>query len=729
MSMLQLLSIARFFRALLGRLATASLQLGLPFFSTVFPYRHQEPVDDKTIRLIRLPDNIDLLDFSHSSHLSLTIDSYSLAACPPYLALSYTWGPSDRDSPPYQRHDRQPIQVNGRRFLVYPNLRGALRQLAISRPGQHVWIDGICINQNDPVERSVQVAIMDRIYSGADETIIWLGASNERSEKGLQKLRDMSKDATTKIMEWGASQTAGTVFIADDTEQLARSGLPATTADEWLDLSDVFSRAWFQRVWVIQEVALSKNPTVLVGGLSVAWSTLGNAASLIVSSNAALGLFGVVGSAKHLLALIEGVSLAAMLHMLCEWCQGDQSVYHTVFQSMDFAVGIGTSSQADLLSLLMASKGFRASLPQDKIYGFLGILNHMAKAKSLPVSTIKVDYVSPPDEVLRSLGCYLYEETQSLHLLSHAGEAARWAPSPNPTWIPTFENANYPVLSPHFSKIKQYNASRSFPPTFQIVRQPALRLQVQVASPTLGSVEELGETWQEFNKGNFINSISMLLHCGDGNIYAPTSQSVVEAFWRTLIMDTDTSSRPASNPELLSSSFKSWFQLIAMTALMKARQHSAEIFEVFDSLEPLFTLANSRDTTNLLPKSADMIKLLFSLGFFHDPNVPLMTETESNALTMRLGAEAASYEAVLRPAFVIARRLVRTVRGYLCLVPSGAQIGDKIMIVKGCPAPLVLRKVPEEPDCLRVIGDVYVHGAMFGEHILDDVQWRDVSLA
>jgi hypothetical protein len=77
---------------------------------------------------------------------------------------------------------------------------------------------------------------------------------------------------------------------------------------------------------------------------------------------------------------------------------------------------------------------------------------------------------------------------------------------------------------------------------------------------------------------------------------------------------------------------------------------------------------------------------------------------------------------------LVARRLSRTVRGYLCLVPSGTKVGDKIMIVRGYHIPLVLRRVAGQDDCFHLIGDAYVHGAMYGEHVADDTVWRDITI-
>jgi hypothetical protein len=55
-----------------------------------------------------------------------------------------------------------------------------------------------------------------------------------------------------------------------------------------------------------------------------------------------------------------------------------------------------------------------------------------------------------------------------------------------------------------------------------------------------------------------------------------------------------------------------------------------------------------------------------------------------------------------------------TDQGLLGLVPKGTEVGDRIVIIDGCPTPFVIRSVPDTNDHL-VVGSCYVHGIMYGE--------------
>lgn len=96
------------------------------------------------IGLIRLLTLQPSLDFSADIECTISHDAIDQAK---YTALSYTWGSVE---------DKQFISLNGHRFSVTKNLFLALQDL---RGSEHlkIWIDAICINQEDVDERTNQV--------------------------------------------------------------------------------------------------------------------------------------------------------------------------------------------------------------------------------------------------------------------------------------------------------------------------------------------------------------------------------------------------------------------------------------------------------------------------------------------------------------------------------------------------------------------------------------------
>jgi hypothetical protein len=89
-----------------------------------------------------------------------------------FEALSYTWG---------DPHFPRSIFLNGYSLKVTESLYQALVQLRLSHKERLLWIDAICINQEDGRDRNHQVAYMHRIYKLATQVLVWLGPKAGKS--------------------------------------------------------------------------------------------------------------------------------------------------------------------------------------------------------------------------------------------------------------------------------------------------------------------------------------------------------------------------------------------------------------------------------------------------------------------------------------------------------------------------------------------------------------------
>jgi hypothetical protein len=106
-----------------------------------------------------------------------------------YKALSYVWVDTAK---------KIPIKLDGRGFHVTSNLESALRYLRYPQVARRLWVDAICINQADVVERSVQVVRMRTIYRLAQAVLIWLGKESEEPDgEGAEGLRAPAADVFT----------------------------------------------------------------------------------------------------------------------------------------------------------------------------------------------------------------------------------------------------------------------------------------------------------------------------------------------------------------------------------------------------------------------------------------------------------------------------------------------------------------------------------------------------
>ena len=100
----------------------------------------------------------------------------------PYKALSYVWG---------EEEAIHTVYVNEAPFRIRPNLYDLLLQFR-SQEHSYLWIDQLCINQQDFMERNSQVQLMSSIYAQADRVYAWLGTASQNSDMVMEILQDDS---------------------------------------------------------------------------------------------------------------------------------------------------------------------------------------------------------------------------------------------------------------------------------------------------------------------------------------------------------------------------------------------------------------------------------------------------------------------------------------------------------------------------------------------------------
>jgi hypothetical protein len=144
-----------------------------------------------------------------------------------YCCLSYRWGNPSRH--------HYFIRINGKRFAVRRNLFNYLRVLRTSIPlmstqSEPMWIDALCIDQDNPQERNHQVAQMGEIYSEARCVYVWLG--NIPHPATLERLSVTSQDRMKDV-------------------SLLRKGR--------VNANIITQNEYWNRTWIIQEVILARH--------------------------------------------------------------------------------------------------------------------------------------------------------------------------------------------------------------------------------------------------------------------------------------------------------------------------------------------------------------------------------------------------------------------------------------------------------------------------------------
>ena len=145
-------------------------------------YEYQRPPEegDYTYQPLEEKDSIRLLRVhpakTFDAPLVCDLRTTKLSDKQDYAALSYTWGPLV--------FDRQML-LNGRPFYTTSNLSHALH-LFRATGWQMIWVDAICINQADLVEKSRQILLLRPIFSQALCVFVCLGISGPDGHSAMQ---------------------------------------------------------------------------------------------------------------------------------------------------------------------------------------------------------------------------------------------------------------------------------------------------------------------------------------------------------------------------------------------------------------------------------------------------------------------------------------------------------------------------------------------------------------
>jgi hypothetical protein len=136
-----------------------------------------------------------------------------------YEALSYVWG---------DLKDLWSISVDKYNLPITINLYAALLCLRDHFIDRIIWVDAICINQEDVIEKGMQVRYMAEIYSKASRVILWLGEAADDSDRALEEIHLAIDEMSTK----------------PSVDQLTKHAILT-----------LLQRSWFERIWVREQTS------------------------------------------------------------------------------------------------------------------------------------------------------------------------------------------------------------------------------------------------------------------------------------------------------------------------------------------------------------------------------------------------------------------------------------------------------------------------------------------
>jgi Heterokaryon incompatibility protein (HET) len=595
----------------------------------------------KEIRLIKL--DLPVEDGPLVRTISCTIERFPLDQCPEYVPFSYVWGTGKKS----------PIRCNGARLDVLPNLYDALEQYRSSLMSEAwIWADAICINQGDDKEKSSQIRQMREIYQQGQRTWVWLGKADKRTDEAMSLLLTLS-NVKDKQTQKGDERI---YFQLSPQERKELDLPPPIFSSDYKSLSLLLSRAWFTRVWVIQELALSREAIVQCGPHSMPWQDLVGA--VVYGHEMRIPMFTTPEPQRYL---------------------DEMESFRLMRQN---------GEQVKLLLLLMLSRSRRATEKKDKIYALCGLADDVGSDDL----DIKPEYSKSVrvEDVYRETAENILRKSSSLDLLS-VRRVTHNSKSQLPTWVPDWsvpdswagmflpgapEKSGYK----HWATPAELRCAITFPEDGTIC----------LSGHTVDRIEAISCKWtdeRQLSTGSLsvlfkhipreqavLNDWENFCQFQANHEYTPTGERIFDVYWQTLI---------AGNLEGGFDDAKQRYEQYEQCYRSKFRRTPSLILRWLGFLAmipPCIAFMRS-----LMKSQEDVWNQQESLAVFY----LAMTAAKS-------------------------RRMFRTSSGYIGLAPALAWKGDEVVLLQGGRVPLILRRV-RKSEKWNLIGDCYVHGIMKGE--------------
>jgi hypothetical protein len=660
----------------------------------------QLPLPTKTsIRLIRKESQENAL-------VKLQLSVHDITDPPAYTALSYTWGsPISQATAPLATSAI--ILCNGRVLRVGKNLYDALCIMATGPEG-YIWADAICIDQGNIVERNDQVAMMGSIYAQAQGTFIWLGMDDEVSRVAFKA---MTRFVLAVGKMWKEQGVATYNHGFRDHHYWERLGIESWTDREVNAIVHFFNRTWFERAWVVQEVALAKQVLIVCGGSTLWWDVLHPLSQFLYVSGWAHEFHTLKAKALGLPCVSPPGAVPMILQklrdsyakgVLCEKLSQEVVTFAALEASPD---KIKLFYRA-LDVAISTFRPFKATIAQDKVYAPLSLITHLFASSSSSPPTIlipKVDYTETKEETFIRFTAAILQHSDNLSFLSHreTRTSSDFRPRHHtrlPSWVPDLS-------------------------TFTAL----------IESPT---------PWLEFCYKDMPTTTYV-----DGRTHR------TEAFARTLVCD----QLKAKSEAEFAAVFKSYLMYVCAGSYDMAsirqkmsgggeKEHDGKKQEaVQKDIEshhadtivswPILDAFENTDPNPFVPTLAEVqgyIETVMSTQYQAEKGDSWRFHRNAHQLVTKLHYDTSA-----------GRRLITTRKGYIGLAPESVQAGDWIVFLPTSPVPFVIRGIDGkrlfvsdeladggayEVEAVRsteyeLHGEVYLHGIMYGEIFEVDLQF------
>ncbi|RYP24429.1 hypothetical protein DL767_008599 [Monosporascus sp. MG133] len=356
------------------------------------------PTEEYSYQPLRGFRNVRLLELfpgDRGNPLEGTIRETPLEGAGEFRALSYRWESS--------RETYAALATAQGRVPLTPSLYTALRRLRNAKCPSILWVDAICINQEDEHEMQAQLCLKNEIFRSAEEVVAWLGDETEGSDRAVEALSQI-RTLALRLPTWPLT-------FRSVPESWHERSCPDDQDEVWACIEAFLTRKWFESVWVLQEIVFASSIIVLCGDWMIDWDTMFGAFKICVQERPRLleDSPRQPGRPTPLAAYTLGITREAYLGPL--------------------------KKRFGLLELFELFSYTRATKTLDKLFA----LRLLASDADDPA--FDPDYGTPLEGVVRRYATAFVARGSALELLYRAGISKSFEFS---SWIPHWTGEEYP---------------------------------------------------------------------------------------------------------------------------------------------------------------------------------------------------------------------------------------------------------------------------------------------
>lgn len=577
----------------------------------------------------------------------------------PFMTVSYTWGSTYSD---------EPFMLNGRKVPILQSVAPLLRMLNSNKcpdfdsRHDYLWVDSICIDQKNHGERAAQVKLMNKIYTQASQTLVWLGEQSHDTDQAIDLLITLGQ----RRREFRLAAKKGAKRVPVDLKR----------HPGWDSLDRFLQNPWWRRVWTLQEFLIPGPDTLrfYCGGKSLSRQAFRHG----------------IDALDLCMPMKTSAQSAWNRRRISDWYHRDES-----------------RSRMSLISMMAFCGDYEVTDHRDRVWGLHGLAREEDR-KMIGNPTYAYDLETLYTGLVRSF----VEAYQSLDIIcfSHIFTSVQpdW-----PSWVPDWQ---VPVHQPLLVPLMVSQSASEHLANFRPISTGAKRKDK--ASYSASGNEGPRTNWDVFRRlecqGIVIDVIDGLCSAQRGttptvestssvNTRPPNEQeriSLLSSLTRSLVLDR--------------------IDRFLEQRTSKGDQYAMELVQLVEACRDLkrpdstvpawfFWWWHNRQSNALRIRGFTLDQICTS--YQQDFNVSQHALTAPKRFFTRLRHTMAGGN----------RRLLVTELGHIGLGPKRAEKGDLVCVLFGCSVPVVLRRF-ERPELseqnartFQFVGECYIDGFMDGE--------------